>query len=149
VQQRLAATVNRKLAALRKFFVWAKGSGRISELPTEAVKGVPMGARVPKALPKREVNRLLRAAERDGNKRNRITSRWAGFGLIAPSGKDCSARSSSSMFILVLARQRDFSIIAGLARGKRCSQSPCPPQKSAGAAVQQAIAIVTEVSLSY
>jgi site-specific recombinase XerD len=31
-QQRQAATVNRRLAALRKFFRWAKGAGRISEL---------------------------------------------------------------------------------------------------------------------
>src|SRR5204862_2785206 len=39
-------------------------------LPTEAVKGVTAAPRTPKALPKRDVDRLLREAERHGNKRN-------------------------------------------------------------------------------
>ena len=42
----------------------------IAELPTEQVKGVPAAPRTPKALSKREVDRLLREAERHGNKRN-------------------------------------------------------------------------------
>ena len=70
VKQRQAATVNRQLAALRKFFVWAKGAGRITDLPTEQVKGVPAAPRTPKALAKREVDRLIREAERHGDKRN-------------------------------------------------------------------------------
>ncbi len=70
VERRQAATVNRRLAALRKFFVWAKGTGKIAELPTEQVKGVPAAPRAPKALAKREVDRLIREAERHGNKRN-------------------------------------------------------------------------------
>lgn len=70
VQRRTPATINRHLAALRKFFVWAKGAGRITELPTESVKGVPAGPRVPKSLPKRDVDKLLREAEKDQNKRN-------------------------------------------------------------------------------
>jgi site-specific recombinase XerD len=70
VQRRQAATVNRRLAALRKFFLWAQGTGRITELPTAAVKGVPSAPRVPKSLAKREVDRLLREAEKAGNKRN-------------------------------------------------------------------------------
>jgi len=69
-ERRAAATINRRLAALRRFFRWAKGTGRIAELPTEAVTGVPRSPRVPKALAKREVDRLLRAAEQEGNKRN-------------------------------------------------------------------------------
>src|SRR5579871_316954 len=70
VQRRAAATVNRRLAALRAFFRWAKGKGLISELPTDEVKGVPIPRRAPKSLAKRDVDRLLRAAEREGNKRN-------------------------------------------------------------------------------
>jgi site-specific recombinase XerD len=70
VQRRAAATVNRRLAALRAFFRWAKGKGLISELPTDEVKGVPVARRAPKSLLKRDVDRLLRAAEREGNKRN-------------------------------------------------------------------------------
>jgi site-specific recombinase XerD len=70
VEQKQAATVNRRLAALRRFFVWAKGAGKIADLPTESVKGVPGAPRTPKALAKREVDRLIREAERHGNKRN-------------------------------------------------------------------------------
>jgi integrase/recombinase XerD len=70
VERRQAATVNRRLAALRAFFRWAKGTGLISELPTENVKGVPAAPRSPKALAKREVDRLIREAERHGKPRN-------------------------------------------------------------------------------
>jgi site-specific recombinase XerD len=70
VERLQAATVNRRLAALRRFFLWAKGSGRITGLPTEQVKGIPAAPRTPKALTKRDVDRLLREAERHGNKRN-------------------------------------------------------------------------------
>jgi site-specific recombinase XerD len=70
VQRRQAATVNRRLAALRKFFLWAQGTGRITEVPTATVKGVPSSPRIPKSLAKREVDRLLREAEKAGNKRN-------------------------------------------------------------------------------
>ena len=70
VQRRPAATVNRRLAALRRFFGWAKATNRIRELPTEGVKGVPSVPLTPKSLPKRDLDRLLRAAEQDGNKRN-------------------------------------------------------------------------------
>ena len=70
VQRLQAATVNRRLAALRKFFLWAQGTGRITELPTATVKGVRSSPRVPKSLPKRDVDRLIREAEKAGNKRN-------------------------------------------------------------------------------
>jgi integrase/recombinase XerC len=70
VEQRQAATVNRRLAALRRFFVWAKGAGKIAELPTEQVKGLPAAPRTPKALAKRDVDRLIREAERHADKRN-------------------------------------------------------------------------------
>ncbi len=70
VQRRAPATVNRRLAALRRFFTWAKATGRVHTLPTEGVKGIPSTPRSPKSLAKRELDRLLRAAEQDGNKRN-------------------------------------------------------------------------------
>jgi site-specific recombinase XerD len=69
VQRRQAATVNRRLAALRKFFLWAQATGRIAENPTSSVKGVPATPRSPKSLPKRDVDRLIREAQK-GNKRN-------------------------------------------------------------------------------
>jgi site-specific recombinase XerD len=70
VQRRAAATVNRRFAALRAFFRWAKAKGLITELPTDDVKGIPVPRRAPKSLLKRDVDRILRAAEREGNKRN-------------------------------------------------------------------------------
>ena len=70
VERRQAATINRRFAALRAFFRWAKGVGLITELPTESVTGVPAAPRSPKALAKREVDRLIREAERHGQPRN-------------------------------------------------------------------------------
>ncbi len=70
VERLQAATVNRRLAALRRFFLWAKGAGKITNLPTEQVKGIPAAPRTPKALTKRDVDRLLREVERHGNTRN-------------------------------------------------------------------------------
>jgi site-specific recombinase XerD len=64
------ATVNRRLAALRRFFQWAKGRGFIQELPTENVKGVVSAPRSPHSLEKREVDRLVRTVERRGSKRD-------------------------------------------------------------------------------
>jgi site-specific recombinase XerD len=70
VQRRQAATVNRRLAALRKFFLWAKATGCIADLPTLAVKSVPAGVRVPKSLAKRGADRLVRAVEQGKNVRD-------------------------------------------------------------------------------
>src|SRR5439155_12582863 len=60
-------------------------------LPTEGVKGVPASPRTPKSLAKRDLDRLLRAAEKDGNKRNSailLTLRHAGLRV----GELCSLR---------------------------------------------------------
>ena len=70
VERRQPATVNRRLAALRRFFQWAKAMGLAKELPTENVKGVASAPRAPRWLEKRDVNRLIRAVERHGNARD-------------------------------------------------------------------------------
>jgi site-specific recombinase XerD len=70
VEHRKPATINRRLAALRKFFLWAKASQLISELPTDSVKGVAQSPRAPHSLEKREVDKLIRTVERHGNKRD-------------------------------------------------------------------------------
>jgi integrase/recombinase XerD len=62
--------VNRRLAALRKFFGWARATGRIADEPTVAVKGIESSPRAPKALEKRELGKLLHAVERHGSKRD-------------------------------------------------------------------------------
>ncbi len=55
VDKRQPATVNRRLAALRRFFQWAKAMGLVKELPTENVKGVISSPRAPRWLEKREM----------------------------------------------------------------------------------------------
>jgi integrase/recombinase XerC len=70
VERRQPATVNRRLAALRRFFRWAKATGLVEELPTENVKGVTAAPGAPRWLEKREVDRLVRAVERHGNTRD-------------------------------------------------------------------------------
>jgi site-specific recombinase XerD len=70
VEKRQPATVNRRLAALRRFFQWAKASGLVKELPTGDVKGVASSPRAPRWLEKRDVDRLIRMVERHGNTRD-------------------------------------------------------------------------------
>ncbi len=70
VEKRQPATVNRRLAALRRFFQWAKATGLVKELPTENVKGVASSPRAPHWLEKRDVDKLIRAVERHGNTRD-------------------------------------------------------------------------------
>ena len=70
VARRTPATINRHLATLRKFFVWAKGTGLVHDNPTEAIKGVASVATAPKWLEKREVDRLTRTVEQHGSKRD-------------------------------------------------------------------------------
>src|SRR5215204_3622252 len=65
VEGRAAATVNRRLAALRTFCSWAKRTGRVTELATEGIADVP----VPRQAP-RSVDRVLRRAEQAGNHRD-------------------------------------------------------------------------------
>jgi site-specific recombinase XerD len=70
VEQRAPATVNRRIYALRKFFLWAIAAGLAKEDPTAVVKGVQSTPLAPRSLAKKDVARLLREAERDENKRN-------------------------------------------------------------------------------
>ena len=70
VDKRRPATVNRRLAALRRFFQWAKALGLAKELPTENVKGVASSPRAPHWLEKRDVDRLIGTVERHGNTRD-------------------------------------------------------------------------------
>src|SRR3954466_7090498 len=70
VEKRQPATVNRRMAALRRFFQWAKATGLVKELPTDDVKGVASSPRAPHWLEKRDVDRLIRTVERHGNTRD-------------------------------------------------------------------------------
>jgi site-specific recombinase XerD len=64
------ATINRHLAALKRFFRFAQAKGWVREDPTAVVKGVRQVQVSPKALAKKEVDRLMRQVERDGSKRD-------------------------------------------------------------------------------
>ena len=70
VEKRQPSTVNRRLAALRRFFQWGKATGLVKELPTDDVKGVASSPRAPHWLEKRNVDRLIRTVERHGNTRD-------------------------------------------------------------------------------
>src|SRR5215208_5948468 len=70
VEGKAAATVNRRLAALRAFCGWAKRTGRVTELATEGIADVPVPRQAPKALDERSVDRVLRRSEQSGNRRD-------------------------------------------------------------------------------
>src|SRR5215211_3673887 len=70
VEGKAAATVNRRLAALRAFCGWAKKNGLVSELATEGIADVPVPRQAPKALDERAVDRVLRRSEQSGNRRD-------------------------------------------------------------------------------
>ena len=70
VEGKAAATVNRRLAALRAFCAWAKRTGRVTELATEGIADVPVPRQAPKALDERAVDRVLRRSEQSGNRRD-------------------------------------------------------------------------------
>ena len=57
------ATINRRLAALRRFFTWAAEQRMITVLPTERVRNVESTVHGPKSLDRKQWNRLLRTVE--------------------------------------------------------------------------------------
>jgi integrase/recombinase XerC len=60
-----ANTVNRRLAALSAYMVWAKSSGLIEQNPTDYVRSVPQVAPGPHYLDRKEQFALQRAIEKD------------------------------------------------------------------------------------
>ena len=70
VEGKAAATVNRRLAALRAFCAWAKRTGRVMELATEGIADVPVPQQAPKALDERTIDKVLRRSAQSGNRRD-------------------------------------------------------------------------------
>lgn len=70
VKEYSPATVNRKLAAIRAWLTWAQQEELIEHLPVMP-KPVARQKLAPRALSRNEVNALLRAVERGGNKRDK------------------------------------------------------------------------------
>lgn len=61
----LAATANRRLAVLRRFYRWAVRDGRVGQDPTLRLKGARQPPRFPKSLSEAQVESLLRAPDTD------------------------------------------------------------------------------------
>ncbi|MBC8118982.1 MAG: site-specific tyrosine recombinase XerD [Burkholderiaceae bacterium] len=59
----LAATANRRLAVLRRFYRWALRDGRIGADPTVRLRGARQPPRFPKSLSEEQVSALLRAPD--------------------------------------------------------------------------------------
>ena len=57
------ATINRRLAALRRFFTWAKENQLTLFRPTERIRNVESTAHGPQSLDRKQWNRLQRAVE--------------------------------------------------------------------------------------
>jgi len=57
------ATINRRLAALRRFFTWAKENRLTDSQPTERIRNVEMVSQGPKSLDRKQWHRLERSAE--------------------------------------------------------------------------------------
>ncbi|MDH7578262.1 MAG: tyrosine-type recombinase/integrase [Bacillota bacterium] len=62
-------TINRRVAALRKFFLWAKENSQVADVP-RFPRQVREQVQAPKSLTRVEQNRLLRTVERGGNVRD-------------------------------------------------------------------------------
>src|SRR5215207_5275132 len=70
VEGRKPANINRRLAALRAFCMWAKKQRLLSDLPTEGIGDVPVPKQAPRALEPRAIDRVLRRSEQSGNLRD-------------------------------------------------------------------------------
>jgi site-specific recombinase XerD len=70
IERRAPATIQRRLTALRKFCQWALAQQQLTDDPTRGVKGVAAVPRAPRWLGKQDLDKLLRAGERSGNKRD-------------------------------------------------------------------------------
>jgi integrase/recombinase XerC len=64
VQKAKASTINRQLAVLRAFGLWAKNSGSVPYNPVDGIKSIAQQKHAPKWLDRREQAALQREAER-------------------------------------------------------------------------------------
>lgn len=56
-----SSTANRRLATLRRYFLWARRQGRVSVDPCMALKAAKQAVRIPKTLSEQQVEALLKA----------------------------------------------------------------------------------------
>ena len=70
VRRASPSTVNRKLAALSRFFKWAVSQGYARTDATEGIRGLRKERLKPRALSPQELRRFLRAVHRGGNLRD-------------------------------------------------------------------------------
>ena len=72
VRGRKPTTINRRLAALRTFFRWAVGSGLVAGDPTATVETVRTTTTAPRSLPRSDLNRLTREAQKDAQAQTHV-----------------------------------------------------------------------------
>lgn len=100
------ATINRRLAALSRFFKWVVSQGHVAQDPTVMVKSVRQERQRPKGLDETELRRLLRAVHRSGHKRDiALVELLAGTGLRVSEAvnlkrKDIQLSSRSGLVIV-------------------------------------------------
>lgn len=70
VERAAPSTINQRLVALSRFFLWASGRGIAAINPTAEIPGIKLTARQPKGLSKSNVRRLLRAVHSSGRPRD-------------------------------------------------------------------------------
>ncbi len=70
VRRAAPRTVNRRLAALSRFFKWAAARSLVRRDPTAEVRTLRIPARQPKALSRQEEHKLRRVVEQAGNMRD-------------------------------------------------------------------------------
>ena len=70
VEKAAPGTINQRLAALSRFFVWAVSEGIARSDPTHEVNTIRLPPRKPKGLTEREVRKLLRVVYEGGDKRD-------------------------------------------------------------------------------
>jgi site-specific recombinase XerD len=70
VKNASAATINRRLASLSKFFAWCVATKKCTLNPSEGVKSIAISDAGPKSLSATELNRLLREVHREQNRKD-------------------------------------------------------------------------------
>lgn len=64
IEKQRASTVNRKLAAVRSWLVWAESAGRIESNPAQGIKVVRLNRPQPRWLDRKEIYALLRELQK-------------------------------------------------------------------------------------
>jgi integrase/recombinase XerC len=119
-QQAQPATVNRRLASLRKFFEWAQATGatrRNRELPTKGVRLVKTQPPTPRWLTPQQVRALIRAVQEHGSLRDHAIIQ-----LLYNTGVRVDELTSITLADLALSERKGLLTVHG--KGGKQRQEP-------------------------